>query len=67
MSSSSMKRRLTMSRMASLGVKCSPRGLVGKLGELADEFLEDGTHLGIVDSLRVEGPGPGFALAALPD
>ncbi len=56
-----------MSRMASLGVKCSPRGLVGKLGELADEFLEDGTHLGIVDSLRVEGPGPGFALAALPD
>ncbi len=31
-----------------------PGGLVGKLGELADELLEDGPHLGIVDRLGVQ-------------
>ena len=32
-------------------------GLVGELGELADEFLEHGAHLGIADGVGVEVDG----------
>ena len=31
-----------------------PGGLVGELGELADELLEDHAHLGVADLVRVE-------------
>lgn len=49
-------RGFTMRRMTSRGMKDEvlPGGLIGKLGELADEFLEDGAHLRIADDLGME-------------
>lgn len=29
-------------------------GLIGEFGELADQFLEDGAHLGVADDVRVQ-------------
>ena len=45
-----------MRRMTSRGMKDEvlPGGLIGKLGELADEFLEAGAHLRIADDLGME-------------
>lgn len=37
-----------------------PGGLVGQLGELADQLLEDRAHLGVADGLRVQVDGGEF-------
>ena len=53
-SSSSMKSRLTISRMTSRGREVLAGGLVGELGELADQLLEDRAHLGVADRVGVQ-------------
>jgi hypothetical protein len=52
--SSSMKRRLTLRRMTSRGVKCSPGRFVRQLGEFANEFLEHGAHLRVASDPGME-------------
>jgi hypothetical protein len=42
------KQHVDHERMTSRGVKCSG-GLIGDFSELADQLLEDGTHLGVAD------------------
>jgi hypothetical protein len=43
-----------MRRMTSRGVEVLSRGFVGDLGELADQLLEDRTHLCVADGVGVE-------------
>jgi len=52
-SASSANSKLTINRMTSRGVKCSPR-LVGELGEPTDELLVEVAHLEVRHLVWVE-------------
>ncbi len=54
-SSSSVNSRLTISRMTSRGVKCSPAVSLDSFGERPDQLLEDRTHVVVRHPIRGAG------------